>query len=38
LLQRLANLGAPIAVAGLHERLGLPVPAPGEAMVQGIKK
>jgi phage gp29-like protein len=30
LLQKLANLGAPIAVAGLHERLGLPVPSPDE--------
>jgi phage gp29-like protein len=35
LLQKLANLGAPIAVAGLHERLGLPVPAEGEATING---
>jgi phage gp29-like protein len=34
LLQRLANLGAPVAVAGLHERLGLPTPAPGEATLK----
>jgi hypothetical protein len=31
LLERLAKLGAPVAVAGLHERLGLPAPGPGEA-------
>jgi len=38
LLQRLANLGAPVAVAGLHERLGLPTPGPDEARADGIKK
>ncbi len=31
LLERLVKLGAPVAVTGLHERLGLPAPAPGEA-------
>jgi hypothetical protein len=30
LLERLVNLGLPIAVAGLHKRLGLPVPDPDE--------
>ncbi len=31
LLERLVRLGVPVAAAGLHERLGLPVPAVGEA-------
>ena len=29
LLERLVKLGAPVSVAGLHERLGLPTPEPG---------
>jgi phage gp29-like protein len=30
LLERLVKLGAPVSIAGLHERLGLPTPEPGE--------
>ncbi len=30
LVERLVKLGVPVTLAGLHERLGLPRPAPGE--------
>jgi len=30
LLQKLVNIGAPVGVAGVHERMGIPRPAPGE--------
>jgi phage gp29-like protein len=33
LLERLVKLGAPVSVAGLHERLGLPTPEPDEPML-----
>ena len=37
LLERLVKLGAPVSVAGLHERLGLPVPSPGEPTLKSTQ-